>query len=100
DLTAGNPLFLNEIVRDLVVQGRVAQPIELVRNGHPGGVREAIIRHIGVLSSGSSAVLGAAAVIGQQFAFTVLEAVVRDSREALTAAVDEAVATRILVAEL
>jgi class 3 adenylate cyclase/tetratricopeptide (TPR) repeat protein len=102
--TEGNPLFVRETIRHLVQTGRLrSQDGVLVLDGSAGkldisdGLREVISRRLRLLSRSCRRTLNEASVLGREFVFDVLcEMASTDSDEVL-AAVEEAVATEILV---
>jgi predicted ATPase len=73
--TAGNPLFIDGLVRVLAADGTLSSTnrLDLAAFRVPDGVREAIRRWLGVLSDRSSLVI--AATIGQQFELRCLQRV-------------------------
>ena len=95
--TEGNPLFVGEIVRLLVTDGRLASldeassPLLL-----PPGVRETIGRRLERLSDDCNRILAIASVIGQEFGLTVLEQVSELSRDQLIKALAEAADARVV----
>jgi len=95
--TEGNPLFVGEIVRLLVADGRLANleeassPLLL-----PPGVRETIGRRLKKLSDDCNRILAIASVIGQEFGLSVLEQVSELSREQLVKALAEAADARVI----
>lgn len=74
--TAGNPLFIDGLVRVLAAEGRLrnASRLNLAALRVPDGMREAIRRSLALLSDRSALVT--AATIGQQFEFRCLQRVV------------------------
>jgi AAA ATPase domain len=70
----GNPLFVNEVVRMLVAEGRLQRPGPVVGRGLgiPDGVREAVRARVAPLSPDCCATLATAAVIGLEFEVAVL----------------------------
>jgi len=98
-VTHGNPLFLGEIVLELAAHWRAAGSAGVASTALPQGVHEAIARHITSLSPRASDVLRVAAVLGQEFSLTTLKAVADRPDEELVAAIDEAVAARLLMEE-
>jgi tetratricopeptide (TPR) repeat protein len=75
--TEGNPLFVTEVVRLLVQEGKLSpepagehQPWNIMI---PVGVREVIGRHLDRLSNGCNDVLTVASVIGREFELDLLE---------------------------
>jgi tetratricopeptide (TPR) repeat protein len=67
--TAGNPLFVDGIIRVLAAEGRFesAQPIALASHKLPDEVRAAIQRWLGLLSPEAHTLLTTAALIGLEF---------------------------------
>jgi hypothetical protein len=82
EASAGNPLYVDELLQLLARQGRLHDthipggPLPL-----PDGVRDAIRRRLAPLHDGSLQALSAAAVIGGQFRLTTLAAVL-DTQQA------------------
>jgi predicted ATPase len=78
--TAGNPLFITEVVRLLQQQGvlsREGMTAQLHRDlGLPAGVREAIRSRLDRLSQDCHRVLTFAAIVGRQFGLAELERLV------------------------
>lgn len=104
DETAGNPLFVEEVMRHLIETGVVreqdgAWSSERMpeRIGVPDGVREVIGRRLARLSPPCRAALDRAAVLGREPPFDVLARMVAGGEEAAVAAVEEAVAAQLLV---
>lgn len=73
--TAGNPLFIDGLVRVLAAEGRLrnANRLNLAAFRVPDGMREAIRRGLALISDRSALVT--AATIGQQFEFRCLQRV-------------------------
>ena len=99
--TAGNPLFVTEVVRLLHHQGvlsRESLTVPLGRDiGLPAGVRDAIRRRLDRLSQEGQRVLTLAAVVGRQFGLTALERLVDPlSSGQVLDALDEALAAGIV----
>jgi len=97
--TEGNPLFVREVVRLLAEQNYFATqqltPGAAIRL--PEGVRETIGRRLNRLSPVCNEVLAVASVIGRHFSFDVLARAMREyADEALLAALEEAVAARVI----
>jgi tetratricopeptide (TPR) repeat protein len=98
--TEGNPLFVTELVRQLLAEGRIADPDPISgRIVVPQGVREVIGRRLGRLSPECARVLAIAAVIGRDFDPKVLARVSGLGGAELLAVLEEAVAARIVVEE-
>ncbi len=103
--TAGSPLFVGEILRDLmdsgVALGRGEQrgiPGDFQSFGIPEGVKEAIGRRLSRLSATTNKVLSIASVIGLEFELDVLKQVAEMPEVAILDALDEAMSAA-LVAE-
>jgi len=96
--TGGNPLFLDGLVRLMVARGNVGihapRPDSLEI---PDGVREAIRRNLGSLTSDSRSVLVTAAALGSEVDLSVLVSVAALSPEQLHDFVSETVRLGILV---
>jgi predicted ATPase len=74
--TDGNPLFVTEVVRLLVSQGRldsVASGAGVLEGGLPEGLRAVVAERLGRLSHDCQRVLEVAAVIGRDFELRVLQ---------------------------
>ncbi len=95
-VTAGNPLFLGEIVLGLAAPGERTASLEISHSIIPAGVHEAIACHVAVLSPRSSEILRAAAVLGTQFSLATLEAIASEPHAALLSALDEAIAAHVV----
>jgi DNA-binding SARP family transcriptional activator len=70
EVTEGNPLFIEEMVRHLGEAGvrpSVAEPSDLQRFGLPEGVKQVIARRLGRLDTAATQWLRTAAVIGRDF---------------------------------
>jgi hypothetical protein len=77
DITQGNPLFVDEMVREVRARGQGEElPIPL-------GVREIIRQRLALVSSDARTVLEAAAVLGVEMSETVLQRMVQDHSQAL-----------------
>lgn len=96
--TEGNPFFLNEIVRLLVVEGQLERPQVAAGSGVriPEGVREVIGRRLDQLSDDCNRVLTIASVIGREFSLPVLEPLSEISGDQLLELLDEAMAARVI----
>ena len=99
--TEGNPLFVTETVRLFVQEGELTKE-RLVSNESwtvrtPEGVREAIGRRLDRLSQKTNDVLIHAAVVGREFTFEQLSAVLDNSSDdPLLDAMDESIAARVV----
>lgn len=98
--TAGNPLFVADVVSLLAADGRLGDDPcggEL-KVAIPESRRQAIADRIGRLSAACRHVLGAAAVVGPEVALGVLAQVAERDVAAVRDAIDEAIVHRIVVA--
>lgn len=95
--TAGNPLFINGLVRVLIAEDRLsaATRLDLTAFRVPDGVREAIRQWLTFVSD--RPVLRVAAIIGQEFDLTCLQHVTQISRDQLLDLMREACGAGILV---
>ena len=98
--TEGNPLFVTEVVRDLVQSGDLAEENIAGRSTWsvriPEGVREVIGRRLDRLSDRTNETLTVAAVIGRQFSLDALRALVKNTSETqLLDVLDEALGARL-----
>jgi len=96
--TEGNPFFLNEIVRLLVVEGQLERPQVTTASGVriPEGVREVIGRRLDQLSDECNRILTIACVIGREFSLDALEPLSDVSGDQLLELLDEAMAARVI----
>jgi tetratricopeptide (TPR) repeat protein len=95
--TAGNPLFVDGVLRALAAEGRLGGArIDLAGFKLPDGVRGAIRRRLGLLSPGARVVLTTAAVIGQESDHELLSLVHGHTTEKLAALMGEAEAMGIV----
>lgn len=99
--TGGNPFFLTQVMQLLESQGRLeGDKVELsVDLPLSRGVRDAIRRHLDVLSESCYATLAAASVIGREFPMAALAAACDGSSDDLLESLSEAIAARV-VAEI
>jgi len=89
--TAGNPLFVDGVLRALAAEGRLGGArIDLAGFKLPENVRGAIRRRLGLLSPDARAVLTTAAVIGQESDHELLSLVQGHTLEKLAALMGEA----------
>jgi DNA-binding SARP family transcriptional activator len=101
--TAGNPFFVQEILRSLIesdgltIQGVASSAGEAVRRAVPEGVREVIRRRLLRLSPAANQVMSAASVIGEDIDFDVLAAIVDLDEDQVLDALDEAAAALLLM---
>jgi DNA-binding SARP family transcriptional activator len=95
--TDGNPFFIEEVVRHIRdTSGALSEEVTLEQAGVPDGVREVTARRLRRLSENGRSVLLVASVIGREFDFDVLEAVVTQSGDELVEALEEGVEARVL----
>ncbi len=103
--TKGNPFFIGQVLRHLVESGELEQDggrwstiSSLETLGVPEGVREVVGRRLSALSDVANEGLRVAAVVGPEFSFTTLAAVLDagDSAERLLDALDECIAGRLI----
>jgi tetratricopeptide (TPR) repeat protein len=96
--TGGNPFFLQEVVRLLETRGHIeAPPLVHEPLGVPLRVRETVRRRLESLSERCSAMLPAAAVVGQEFDRVVLGQVSDAAPEPLLSLLEEAIRAGVLV---
>jgi tetratricopeptide (TPR) repeat protein len=97
--TAGNPFFLDEVVRLVIAEGGTLAPERLTPDALriPTGVREATQRRLEPFSSETRNVLATASLIGRELDVDLLEAVTRLPRENILAALAEPEAARLIV---
>ncbi len=88
--TDGNPFFIRELVQMLDAEGRLGDAQAAWQRAIPLAVKDAIARRLARLSPETRALLGAAAVIGRDFARDVLERASGVSGDALGCALEEA----------
>ena len=97
--TEGNPFFMNEVIRllqDKFQENREGTGFSLDL-GIPEGVREVIRHRVGILSEQCNQMLTMASVIGREFDFNQLKAVIVDMSEVqLLDAIDEALVARVM----
>ena len=100
--TEGNPLFVQEVLRDLVEEGFLARGGERRERETPPemripeGLRDGIGKRLSRLSDESNRVLGIAAVIGRDFSLDVLRRVMDVTEEDLFAMLEEAQAAAVI----
>ena len=97
--TAGNPLFVDGVVRVLIAEGKLAGAERLDLSGFklPEGSRGAIRKRLAMLSSDAQALLWVAAVIGQEFESGLLKRVSDLPVERLPDLLEEAAAAGLIV---
>ncbi|MDP6823215.1 MAG: protein kinase [Dehalococcoidia bacterium] len=99
--TEGNPLFVTEVVRELVQSGELAESrisgASTWSVRIPEGVREVIGRRLDRLSQRTNDVLTVAAVVGRDFRLNALKVLVEDTTDGqLLDVLDEALDARII----
>ncbi|MDD7968000.1 AAA family ATPase [Actinomycetospora lemnae] len=94
--TTGNPLFVRELIRFLVDEGRLVavdggllDEVARGRDEVPGSLRLIIRHRLDQLDTATVRVLQVAAVLGQTFDVTVLSAVLAERTGPVTPALDE-----------
>jgi DNA-binding SARP family transcriptional activator len=92
--TAGNPLFVGEIVRLLDAQGRLGAPIDTM--DIPPEIHDVIGSRVARLSEPCRTLLSRASVLGREFGIDVLQRLSSLPTETLYDALDEAMAERII----
>ncbi len=92
--TAGNPLFVGEIVRLLDSQGRLTAPIDALEI--PPEIREVIGSRVARLSQPCRALLSLASVLGREFGVDVVQRLSSFPEDKLYDALDEAMVERII----
>jgi len=95
ELTEGNPFYSDEVVRLLVAQGRIDQPLG-ERAPLPDGVRDAIRKRLLPLRAEVREALEVAAVEGRDFHITTVERAAGIDRADLLERLDEALAVQLL----
>jgi DNA-binding winged helix-turn-helix (wHTH) protein/tetratricopeptide (TPR) repeat protein len=96
--SGGNPLFLQEIVRQLTAAGARDNAQELRREdiAVPGVARDVLRARLTGLAALTCKVLDCACVIGQEFELAVLQRALSIGAEPLLSALDEAVHARLV----
>jgi DNA-binding CsgD family transcriptional regulator len=102
-LTAGNPFFVEEVLRSLVSAGDIypsqegwqRKPLDQLRV--PRSIEDAVQRRGARLSPAAREVLTLAAVVGRRIDFDVLHALSDLDESALVAAIKELIAAQLLV---
>ena len=96
--TEGNPFFLSEIVRLLVVEGQLEHPHSRTSTSTriPEGVREVIGRRLDRLSAECNRILTIACVVGREFNIDALEPLSDISTDQVLELLDEATAARVI----
>jgi len=101
--TEGNPFFVGEVIRHLTESGAFARrdggwvmQADFRELGIPEGIREVVGRRLSRLSDDANHVLAVAAVVGLEFDPAVVEWAAGVGEDAVAAALDEAVAARLV----
>jgi DNA-binding winged helix-turn-helix (wHTH) protein/tetratricopeptide (TPR) repeat protein len=95
--TGGNPFFLTQVVQLLDAEGRFESDAETsVEVPLSRGVRDAIQRHLDVLSEPCHQALRVASVIGREFPLAAVSAASGLSGEELLEALSEAISARVV----
>jgi DNA-binding SARP family transcriptional activator len=97
--TAGNPLFVGELVQLLVSENRLedAAGDAGARIGIPRGVQEVIGSRLATVSDDCRRTIGVAAVLGREFDLEVLSELTQRPTTELLDVLDEAVSERIIM---
>ncbi|MGH9008861.1 MAG: ATP-binding protein, partial [Acidimicrobiia bacterium] len=102
--TEGNPFFVREIIRHLTEtggiehrDGRWGSPLPVDELVVPEGIREVVGRRLSRLSDDTGHALRVAAVVGPEFDLAVVGPAGELDEERLLCAVEEAIATRLVV---
>jgi class 3 adenylate cyclase/DNA-binding CsgD family transcriptional regulator len=103
--TEGNPFFVSEIVRHLIETKHLLRTggawqtdvTDVEALGIPEGVREVVGRRLSRLSPECQTLLTNASLMGREFDLDVLEAISGLDREALLAALGEALEAQVIV---
>jgi predicted ATPase len=95
--TEGNPLFVQEVARDLTEEGQPAYvPGETLIDRIPEGLRDVIGKRLSRLSDRTNQVLSVASVIGREFRIDVLQQVAEVSPDDVIQSLAEAHARGII----
>jgi tetratricopeptide (TPR) repeat protein len=99
--TEGNPLFVTEVVRDLVQTGELTEEKVSGRSSWsvriPEGVREVIGRRLDRLSDRANEVFTTAAIVGREFTLDALKELSEDTTEGqLLDVLDEALNAKLI----
>jgi DNA-binding SARP family transcriptional activator len=96
EATAGNPLFVTELVRLLRAESRLSELERGERLTLPRGVDQVIARRLGQLSDPCRRALTVAAVIGNEIDTALLQKAAGLDGDELLAAIEEAEAARVV----
>jgi len=94
--TSGNPFFVRELAQLLAAQGKLDHPTHAMASAIPEGVGDVIRRRIARVSQGCADLLGAASVLGPEFAVDVLADLRQLPVADALAILEEAVAARLV----
>ncbi|MCH7801603.1 MAG: protein kinase, partial [Chloroflexi bacterium] len=102
--TEGNPLFVQEVIRDLVEEGAILNEQDpestsvarAVAINIPQGLRDVISRRLSRLSPECNHALSIAAVIGREFRLDVLHRMLDMSEDEMYAALEEAQSVAVI----
>jgi tetratricopeptide (TPR) repeat protein len=99
-VTAGNPLFVDGVIRVLVAERKLEMAEHLDLSGFklPEGVRGAIRKRLALLSAQARSALAVAAVIGPEFDLVLLERVKQEGARTLAELMHEAAEVSIVAA--
>jgi tetratricopeptide (TPR) repeat protein len=99
-VTAGNPLFVDGVIRVLVAERKLGTAEHLDLSGFqlPEGVRGAIRKRLALLSAQARSAMAVAAVIGQEFDLALLERINGESAGTLAELMREAAEVGIVAA--
>ena len=95
--TAGNPLFLDGVVRMLLAEGKLAHPETISASDLtvPDGARNAIRSQVNYLSQEAQSILAVASTAGNEFEVGLLQSVAGVREKEVLDLLDEAVAAKI-----
>jgi predicted ATPase len=95
--TAGNPLFVDGVVRLLAAEGKLDRTgFDVCAFKIPDGVRESIRRRLAGLSAEANSLLSIASVMGNEFEMRLLERISGRSSEQMIEQTDEALRIGVL----
>jgi DNA-binding CsgD family transcriptional regulator len=105
NLTEGNPFFVEETLKALIVAGDLAQrdgawrALSLERVRVPRTAAEAVRRRLATLTVPARSLASTAAVAGRRFDFALLQALTESDERELLALVKELIAAQLVVEE-
>jgi hypothetical protein len=99
--TAGNPLFVRELVRLAWQEGSIDSLATIPSATHamPAGVREVIARRLRLLPADAHAALEVASVVGEEFSLEVVARIAGLDRRRVLRALDQAIDARLLTGD-